>query len=121
MIGIRADYEVSSSHEGFRRVLARALLFISKKGTRFLKLRARFRVQFGVVKVQFFERIDNRFRYDQVCKPLMISRHDVPRRICGARALHHFFIGPHVFAPVLPLVHVAKVKLPILFGFVEPF
>src|SRR5204863_7133197 len=62
----------------------------------------------------------NNFGDDQARKPLMVRRHDVPRRAVSGGVTDHVLVGAHVTGPMLPFFEIGLRKLPVFLWFREP-
>src|SRR5580704_9203442 len=90
-------------------LLAQRLQFAAPAGT-----------GFGITQSQPLDGIEHDVRHDEAGVHLVVRRHDVPRRVRGARGAQAFFIGLHVLLPILPLRDIRFGEFPILFGSFDP-
>src|SRR4051812_25911563 len=54
-----------------------------------------------------------------MCKPLIIGRDHVPRRMFSGGMRNHVIVSGHVAVPVLAFMDISFRKFPILLGFVK--
>src|SRR5206468_5817624 len=78
-----------------------------------------------VLQPHLFERRHDVPGHDQIPVPLLVRRHDVPRRTAGVAAMDGVLIGRHVVVPPFTVLPVDRVELPgapgILEALLQPF
>src|SRR5690348_7011372 len=74
----------------------------------------------GIVQIEIIQRVDDRGTDHDARKPLVIRRHDVPRRMFGRRIANHVFISVHIIIPVFTFLRVIGRKFPVFFRLLNP-
>src|SRR5947207_2325861 len=70
--------------------------------------------ELGEPELQALQRVDDQIGDHDAREPLVIRRHDEPRRVLRARLRQHRLVRGHVVAPAGALVQIAGAELPVL-------
>src|SRR6516165_828535 len=77
------------------------------------------RVDCGKFEVEHLDRLHDRGGDDEPGEPLVVGRHDEPRRVPRRRGPDRRLVGLHVIVPVLTLADVSRREFPVLIRTVE--
>ncbi len=75
----------------------------------------------GYCRSRSLERVDDRAGHDQPREPLVIGRHDVPRRVVAGGVLDHVLVGVLIVVPEVALLGVGHRELPVLVLLLQAF